>query len=529
VSKAPALWELDLTGRILDDFHVLRRLGQGGMGQVYLAEQRSLKRQIALKILKAELAQDLNSLQRFKAEALAVARATHGNIVQVYAVGEFKGLHYMALEYVDGLNLRDYLARKGPPGFPQALSIMRQASAALARAGELGIVHRDIKPENILLSRKGEVKVADFGLSRCFAPDVQAITLTQTGVTMGTPLYMSPEQVEGKSLDPRSDIYSLGVTCYHMLAGDPPFRGQTAFEVALRHVQTEPDPLDRIRPDLPAELCAIVHKMMAKRPEARYQTGRELLRELNRLRDGLSTTNQDAHPSGLLSNSVTGALASATIPMKAAAAKLSKRNLAYVGAGAVALAACIGAALGWHGRSGAASTARPGAAAIEIPALSHDRKREQFLQAAVKEYEDPKDANQFTLGIGSCLELGEFYLERRQLAEADRFFQGLIDNPFKVKAYMVVGRLGHAMVLAFQDKAPESCQCFLDVINSRDQPTANMRFFLNRNPRFVRLVARALDYNAANLEATKRTLPSVLEELRKPEPLTLFGAAGRRP
>src|SRR5947209_8696735 len=279
--------DIDLTGRTLGDFQVLRRLGHGGMGQVYLAEQISLKRKVALKLLRPELAADVIALQRFKAEAEAVARATHANIVQVYAIGEADGLHYMALEYVEGRTLRDYLEKKGPPELLAALSIMRQVAAALQRAHELGIIHRDIKPENILLTRKTEVKVADFGLSRILAEDRPALNLTQSNTTMGTPMYMSPEQVECKPLDPRSDIYSFGVTCYHLLAGEPPFRGDSPFEVALQHVQVEPVPLAQVRPDLPPEVCALVHKMMAKKPEDRFQTGREIVREAGRLRDAL--------------------------------------------------------------------------------------------------------------------------------------------------------------------------------------------------------------------------------------------------
>src|SRR5947199_6748975 len=188
----------DLTGRALGGYQVLRRLGQGGMGQVYLAEQLSLKRKVALKILRADVASSPTSLQRFKAEAEAVARATHANIVQVYEFGECDGLHYMALEYVEGKNLREYLEKKGTPEVLVALSIMRQVAAALQRASELGIIHRDIKPENILLTRKNEVKVADFGLSRVVEGEGRPVSLTQSGVTMGTPLYMSREQVEGK-------------------------------------------------------------------------------------------------------------------------------------------------------------------------------------------------------------------------------------------------------------------------------------------------------------------------------------------
>src|SRR5262249_4972879 len=155
------------------------------------------------------------SLARFEQEATSVARLSHANIVQVYAFGIIEGLHYMALEYVEGRNLRDYLARKGPPDVLLAISILRQVASALLRAGESGISPRDIKPKNILLTRKGEVKVADFGLSRVLDGEGQPVSLTQSGVTMGTPLYMSPEQVEGLPLDCRTDIYSLGVTSYH--------------------------------------------------------------------------------------------------------------------------------------------------------------------------------------------------------------------------------------------------------------------------------------------------------------------------
>src|SRR6478672_1288627 len=268
----------DLTGRTLGDYQVLRRLGTGGMGQVYLARQLSLKREVALKLLRTDLATNSTALLRFQAEAEAVAKLNHPNIVHIHQMGEFEGQRYMVLEFVDGRNLRDHLARRGPPDLPVTLSIIKQVVLALQKAHEQGIVHRDIKPENILVTKKVEVKVTDFGLSRFFTGATPALNLTQSGVTLGTPLYMSPEQVQGKAVDHRSDIYSLGVTCYHLLTGEPPFRGSTAFDVALKHVQGEARPLGSIRPDLPAELCAIVHKMMAKNPIDRYQSAREVLR-----------------------------------------------------------------------------------------------------------------------------------------------------------------------------------------------------------------------------------------------------------
>lgn len=287
--KAAPKPQPDLTGRTLGDFHILRKLGAGGMGQVYLARQTSLKRDVALKLLRDELNENLTALSRFEAEALAVAKLNHPNIVHIYQIGETDSLRYMVLEYVDGRNLRDYLARKGPPDLPVTFSVMRQVVLALQKAHEEGIVHRDIKPENILVTRKVEVKVTDFGLSRFFSGDAPATNLTQSGVTLGTPLYMSPEQVQGHTVDNRSDIYSFGVTCYHLLAGEPPFRGASAFDVALKHVQEQPRPLSDLRPDLPPDVCAMIHKMMAKNPDERYQSAKDVLRELVKMREALVT------------------------------------------------------------------------------------------------------------------------------------------------------------------------------------------------------------------------------------------------
>src|SRR5262249_52455908 len=159
---------------------------QGGMGQVYLAEQISLKRKVALKLLRTDMAQNERSLQRFKIEAQNVARATHANIVQIYTIDQANGIHYIALEYVEGKNLREFIEKKGTPEISLALHIMAQVAAALQRASELGIIHRDVKPDNIMLTKKGEVKVADFGLSRCF-DESNPQNITQSQVVMGTP------------------------------------------------------------------------------------------------------------------------------------------------------------------------------------------------------------------------------------------------------------------------------------------------------------------------------------------------------
>jgi serine/threonine-protein kinase len=520
-----------LSGQTLDDFHLLRRLGQGGMGQVYLAEQRSLKRRVALKLLKADLAANPTSLQRFKAEAEAVARATHANIVQVYAIGEAAGVHYMALEYVEGRNLRDYLAKKGPPEITLALSIMRQVAAALQRAGELGLIHRDIKPENILLTRKGEVKVADFGLSRCFADTAPPLHLTQTGVTMGTPLYMSPEQIEGRPLDPRTDIYSFGVTCYHMLAGQPPYRGESAYQVAVQHVQARPVPLQEVRRDLPAELCALVHKMMAKEPDQRYQTCRELLKDLNRLRD----VHAAIKPPPIQGPPAAPVAAAPPEPVSASAPRSPGRMTAAV-ALTLALALATGALLAWLNRpSREPSPALPGVELADdvVEALFSQQAREQFLRQAVQQYANPgSDRTRLELGLRHCLELGLLYLEQRRLDKADRFFTGLMDNPHNIRAYRTLGRVGHAIVLAFQDQPGESNRLFVQLASDK-MPEADrfekVRFlFNNANLRYM--IARALEHNAANQQARGEPFPAELEYLRKPpSPSILPGGPRRAP
>ncbi len=272
----------DLSGRQLGDFQLLRRLGRGAMAEVYLAEQMSLNRQVAIKVLKKELATDDTYVQRFQREARAVGALVHANIVQIHEVGCIDGVYFIAQEYVEGLNLKQWLSRHGTLDLRLGLIIMRQVAAALAKAADQGIVHRDIKPENIMLASSGEVKVADFGLARMSRVG-DSTDITQVGITLGTPLYMSPEQVEGKKLDHRSDIYSFGVTCYHVLSGSTPFTGETALNIALQHLKKRAEPLENLRPDLPPALARVVHKMLAKKPVDRYQTARELLKELHRL------------------------------------------------------------------------------------------------------------------------------------------------------------------------------------------------------------------------------------------------------
>src|SRR5947209_11776744 len=310
----------DLTGVTLGDFQVERLLGRGGMGEVYLARQISLNRPVALKVLRPDLLTKPTYLSRFEAEATLVAKLNPPNVVHIYTLGCVDSIRFIAMEYVQGTNLRDYFLKKGALDLPLALSIMKQAGVAVGAAGELGLIHRDIKPENLLLTKKGQVKIADFGLCRDL--DSDALNLTQTGITMGTPLYMSPEQAQGNELDHRSDLYSLGVTFYHMLAGVPPFKAETPLAMALKHVKDRPPSIAIHRSDIPLDLDRLVMKLMAKSPGDRFQSAGEMLRELARVREGMQA------PSGLQpAAEVSGVSAVSGVDGTAAATAASRRSV----------------------------------------------------------------------------------------------------------------------------------------------------------------------------------------------------------
>lgn len=525
----------DLAGRILGDFQLIRKLGQGGMGQVYLARQISLKRQVAVKILRPEFAENQTSLQRFRREAEAVAGINHANIVQIYQIGESEGMHYMVLEYVEGRNLRDYLLKKGSPDLPIALNIMRQVASALQRASELGFVHRDVKPENILLTRKTEVKVADFGLSRCFATQ-EPLHLTQSGVTMGTPLYMSPEQVQGRVVDPRSDIYSFGVSCYHMLAGEPPFRGATAFEVALQHVQNEPQPLAERRPDLPPELCALVHRMMAKNPDERPQGAREILRELARIREGVqgqTSPNITLSPLNLSVNNRTGeslGIASSSGTVAVATPPRGTRGR-WLGGALLLFAFSVGVAARWMADPLPDSKTTP--PLEETPENTHRMRflaEESALLAGIDNKKETREA-----AVDAAIELLMLYIRERKWTEAEEFLASLPKRPkfqelkgeilLKPRTRLIgtfyeskLDQLGRAILLAYRDEAVQSNKLFSNAFSFREGPPKKseaqplLDFFFNAHPRWRRAIADALDRNAKNLNPTARKLEDPLLE-----------------
>jgi tRNA A-37 threonylcarbamoyl transferase component Bud32 len=378
--------EPDLSGRKLGDYQLLRRLGRGGMAEVYLAEQASLRRQVAFKVLKNSLANDKTYVRRFHNEAQAAAALVQANIVQIYEVGCIDGVHFIAQEYVSGLNLKQLLTRHGPLDAKLAVNVMRQVAAALHKAGQQGIIHRDIKPENIMLASNGEVKVADFGLARVTG-NGDKLDLTQVGITMGTPLYMSPEQVEGRTIDPRSDIYSFGVTCYQVLAGRTPFEGETALSVAVQHLKTAPQRLEEQRPDLPGGLCRIVHKMLAKSPTDRYQNSAELLRDLRSLPiaglDEEWSSGMDEWSSSemlALDDARLAATKQLDAVMKTEAVKIYRRDRTRLWVvAAVAAAFILGAALAWAWRPESLLAINP----ADLPAIEKmESARLQYFHAS---------------------------------------------------------------------------------------------------------------------------------------------------
>jgi len=266
-----------LIGSTLGEFGILELLGRGGMGAVYKARQVSLDRLVALKVLPESLSRNAAFAERFRREARAAAAVRHPNIIEVHAVGEDQGHQFIAMEFIEGETLAARLKREGRLDPGPALDILRQTAAALRKAHDAGILHRDIKPSNILLDADGLVKVADFGLAK--RPD-KDVSVTQTGHNLGTPLYMPPEVCRGRKADARSDLYSLGATFYQVLAGRPPFEGESSAELVAKHIEAALVPLQQLAADAPSALCRLIHRLLRKDPAERYQSAAEVLEAL---------------------------------------------------------------------------------------------------------------------------------------------------------------------------------------------------------------------------------------------------------
>jgi eukaryotic-like serine/threonine-protein kinase len=270
---------------VLDDrYDVVRPLGSGGMGEVYLARDRVLGRDVALKVLRKQYAGDEEFAERFKREAMSVASLSHPNIVQVYDRGETEeGASYIAMEYVPGGTLKERISREGPLEAAHAAGLGAQVAEALGAAHDRDMVHRDIKPQNVLLTARGGAKVADFGIARSGS----SATISRTGSVMGTAGYMSPEQALGKPATPKSDLYSLGVVLYEALTGELPYTADNPIAVSMKHVNEPLRPPIELNPRIPKGMNALVTKLLAKDPEDRYADADELADDLWRVNRGL--------------------------------------------------------------------------------------------------------------------------------------------------------------------------------------------------------------------------------------------------
>src|SRR6059058_3312298 len=266
---------------------ILRKLGSGGMADVYLAEDQELGRRVALKLLDERHASDEQFVERFRREAQSAAGLNHPNIVSIFDRGRAEGTYYIAMEYLDGRTLKELLVRNGPTPIPIAIDYARQILGALAFAHRNGIIHRDIKPHNIVVGGDGRLKVTDFGIARSGASQ-----MTEAGSIVGTAQYLSPEQARGAPVDPRSDLYSLGIVLYEMLTGQVPFTGDAPVEIAMKHLSAIPDPPSKLREGVPHDLDAVVLRALAKEPDQRYGSAEEMDADLARVARGVAVSSK---------------------------------------------------------------------------------------------------------------------------------------------------------------------------------------------------------------------------------------------
>jgi eukaryotic-like serine/threonine-protein kinase len=300
-----------LIGTLFDGrYQVVRKLGAGGMANVYLAEDQELGRRVAIKILNDRHANDEQFVERFRREAKNAAALSHPNIVSIYDRGEAEGTYYIAMEYLDGRSLKELIVSRGPAPLNVAIEYARQILSALRFAHRHGIVHRDIKPHNVLVDADGRVKVTDFGIARAGASQ-----MTEAGSIVGTAQYLSPEQARGTNVDQRSDLYSLGIVLYELLTGTLPFNGDTPVEIAMKHLSQTPELPSHLRPELPRELDLVVTRALAKDPDERYQSAEEMDADLERLSRGAAVSAETEESATQIMRAPTG-------PMSATAATM---------------------------------------------------------------------------------------------------------------------------------------------------------------------------------------------------------------
>ncbi len=269
-------------------YQIIEELGRGGMGRVYRALDKKLNEEVAFKLIKPEIASDKNIVQRFSNELKVARKITHKNVGKMFDLNEEAGTHYITMEYVSGQDLKGLIKQTGQLGVGTALSIVKQVCEGLSEAHKTGVVHRDLKPSNIMIDKDGNAKIMDFGIAR----SLTGKRITGVGVMIGTPEYMSPEQVESKEIDQRSDIYSLGVILYEMVTGQVPFEGDTPYSIGVKHKSEVPRNPQEINPQISDDLNRMILKCLEKEKEKRYQSAGELRSELENIEKGMPTTDR---------------------------------------------------------------------------------------------------------------------------------------------------------------------------------------------------------------------------------------------
>ena len=269
-------------------YQIIDKLGKGGMGQVYRVLDKKLNEEIALKVIKPEIAIDKNTVERFSNELKIARKIGHKNVAKMFDLNEEKGTHFITMEYVRGEDLKKLIRKMGQLSVGQAIPIAAQICEGLAEAHRLGIVHRDLKPQNVMVDEEGNARIMDFGIAR----SIETKGITGAGVMIGTPEYMSPEQVEGKEVDQRSDIYSLGIILYEMVTGRVPFEGDTPFTIGVKHKSEKPKDPKELNAQIPDDVNNVILRCLEKERENRHQSAGELQRELVNIQKGIPTAEK---------------------------------------------------------------------------------------------------------------------------------------------------------------------------------------------------------------------------------------------
>ena len=266
-------------------YEIIEELGKGGMGKVYRVEDKKIKEEVALKLIKPEIASDKKTIERFSNELKMALKISHRNVCRMYDLGEEKGAHYITMEYVPGEDLKSFIRRAAPVSIGKSISIAKQVCEGMAEAHRLGVVHRDLKPQNIMVDEEGNARIMDFGIAR----SVKGKGITGAGVMIGTPEYMSPEQVEGKESDQRSDIYSLGVILYEMVTGRVPFEGETPLGIAMKHKAEMPKDPRELNDQIPVQFSQVILRCLEKEKQKRFHNAVEVGSELDKIEKGIPT------------------------------------------------------------------------------------------------------------------------------------------------------------------------------------------------------------------------------------------------